>query len=123
MARISAVAWRLLFPGADIMRISLLFASLIVAASALGCEAEPPPRAPLAPASREVEGEISRSAAVDMARSDAARRFRELGGISFVNAEALGKYWVVELHAAGGQGVRYAIARNGGAVKERTLIR
>jgi hypothetical protein len=104
------------------MRIALLLPIPIVVACALGCEAEPP-RTPAAAVSQEADVEITRDAAVSMARADAALRFRDFGGISFVNAAAQGKYWVVELHATNGQGLRYAISRSGGAVKERTLIR
>jgi hypothetical protein len=103
------------------MRIAPLLFTPIVLASVLGCEAEPP-RTPVAAVSQE-DVEITRDAAVRMARADAALRFRDFGGVSFVNAAVQGKYWVIELHAANGQGLRYAIARSGGAVKERTLVR
>jgi hypothetical protein len=106
----------------DTMRIAPVFAIPIVVASAFGCEAAPPRTAEGA-ASQEADVEITREAAVKMARTDAALRFRDFGGVSFVNAAMLGKYWVVELHATNGQGLRYAISRSGGAVKERTLIR
>jgi len=104
------------------MRIFPIFSALLVAALTLGCEADPPPRAPLASASPEAEPEITRDVAVNMARSDAATRFRDLGGVSFVNAQSLGRFWVVELHAASGQGLRYAISRNNGAIKQRTMV-
>lgn len=99
---------------------TLLIVSALLAVPVLGCEAEPPPRAPDA---ASAEPEITRDVAVKMARTDAATRFRDFGTVSFANAQSLGRYWVVELHATSGQGLRYAISRNDGAVKERTMIR
>jgi hypothetical protein len=104
------------------MRISPLLSALALAAFVCGCEAEPPPRAPLASSSADADAEITRDAAVKMARTDASTRFRELGGISFVNAQSLGRFWVVELHASSGQGLRYAISRNDGSIKQRSMV-
>ena len=92
----------------------------VLAVFACGCEAEPPARAPVA---SEADVGITRDIAVKMARSDASARFRELGGISFVDAQPFGRFWVVELHASNGQGVRYAISRNDGSIRQRTMVR
>ena len=56
-----------------------------------------------------------------MARSDASARF---GGnwIANVVAQNVGRFWVVELRAQSGAGVRYAISTNDGAIRERSLF-
>jgi hypothetical protein len=102
------------------MRIFPFFSALLAAAFACGCEAEPPPRAPVK--AEADSAELTRDAAVDMARRDAAARFGDLG-VSFVDAQSLGRFWVVELHARNGPGVRYAISRNDGSIKQRTMVR
>jgi hypothetical protein len=101
------------------MKLRMLL-SVGVVALACGCEAEPPPRAP-APSAAEVE--ITRDVAVRTARADASARFREIGGFSFINAQPFGRYWVVELHAANGQGLRYAISKNDGSIRQRSMVR
>lgn len=90
----------------------------VVASLACGCGAEP---APKAPPSTEVAREVTRDVAIRLARSDAALRF---GGSSFtsVAAQNLGRFWVVELRAQTGAGVRYAISANDGTIRERSLF-
>ena len=103
------------------MRILPLLSAAALAVLLAGCEADPPPRAPAASASAEAE--ITRDVAVRTARSDAAARFRELGGFSFVDAQPFGRFWVVELHASNGQGLRYAISRSDGTIRQRSMLR
>jgi hypothetical protein len=88
---------------------------------ACGCETEPPPRAPVPADTADVE--VTRDVAVRTARADASLRFRDLGGFSFIDAQPYGRYWVVELHARTGQGVRYAIAKSDGSIRQRSLVR
>ena len=99
------------------MRNLPLIPALLAAAFACGCETAP---APVAPSPTEPP-EITKDIAVDMARRDAAARFRDLG-VSFVNVQQAGRFWVVELRGPGGRGVHYAISRNNGAIKERTVV-
>jgi hypothetical protein len=100
--------------------LTLLSAGAVLLAC--GCEAEPPPRAPSS-AADAADVEITRDVAVRTARADASFRFRELGGFSFVDAQPFGRYWVVELHAGGGQGVRYAISKSDGTIRQRSIVR
>jgi hypothetical protein len=90
-------------------------------ALACGCEAEPPPRAPAPSAAADVE--ITRDVAVRTARADASVRFRDLGGFSFIDAQPFGRYWVVELHTRDGQGLRYAISKSDGSIRQRSMVR
>ena len=94
---------------------------------ACGCEAEPAPVPRRARASSAadaaIDAEVTRDVAVRTARADASTRFRELGGFSFVNAQPFGRFWVVELHASNGQGLRYAIAKSDGTIRQRSLVR
>jgi len=95
----------------------ILIPALVVAALACGCETAPAPRAP----SPAEPPEITRDVAVDMARRDAAVHFRELG-VSLANVQRAGRFWVIEFRGPGGRGVHYAISRNDGAIKERTVV-
>ncbi len=99
------------------MRILPLIPALLAAVLACGCEAAP---APVAPPPAEPP-EITRDIAIDTARRDAATHFRELG-VSFVNVQPVGRFWVVEMRGPGGRGIHYAISRNDGAIKERTVM-
>ncbi len=94
----------------------LAFIAVVSFACASGCEAEPAPRAP-APA----EAEVTRDAAIRMARSDAAARFGS-DWVATVAAQNLGRFWVVELRAQSGAGVRYAISTNDGSIRERSVF-
>lgn len=107
------------------MRILPLLSAAVIAAFACGCEAEPPPRAPVHGGARASadDVEVTRDIAVRTAQADASFRFREIGGIAFVNAHQLGRFWVVELHASNGHELRYAISRNDGTIRQRSMIR
>jgi hypothetical protein len=99
------------------MRTStLILASLLTAAVICGCEAAPAPQTPAEPQAPD----MTRDLAIRMARSDASARFGN-GWISWVDAQKLGRYWVVELRSASGQGLRYAIS-NDGAIKARDTL-
>ncbi len=99
------------------MRNFLLVPALLAAALACGCESAPTPRAP----SAEDPPEITKDVAVNMARRDAAAHFREVG-VSFVNVQPAGRFWVVELRGPSGRGVHYAISRSNGFIRERTVV-
>jgi hypothetical protein len=103
--------------------LTLLSAGVVLLAC--GCEAEPPPRAPVTTgaAADAADAEVTRDIAVRTARADASVRYRELGGFSFIDAQPFGRYWVVELHARGGQGLRYAISKSDGSIRQRSLVR
>jgi hypothetical protein len=62
--------------------------------------------------------EVSRELAVDMARSDAARHFQVLSVVDTAAHQA-GRYWVVELRTQSGRGLRYAISRQDGSIRQR----
>ena len=62
--------------------------------------------------------EVSRELAVDTARSDAARHFQALSVAEAV-AHQTGHYWVVELRTRSGSGLRYAISRQDGSIRQR----
>jgi hypothetical protein len=107
-----------------------LSAVAAVAVLLTGCEAEPPARAPTPgqagghpQAAAPAEAEITKDVAVRTARTDAFTRFRDFGGISFIDAQPLGRFWVVELHASNGQGLRYAISKNDGTIRQRSMVR
>ena len=55
-----------------------------------------------------------------MARRDAALRFQLR--VSSVNAQPVGKFWVVELRDPVGRGVRYGISKYDGFICERTMV-
>lgn len=99
------------------MRILPLLPALLLAALACGCETAPAPRAP----SPAEPPEITRDVAVDTARRDVATRFRDLG-VSFVNVQQVGRFWVVEFRGPSGRGLHYAISRNDGSIRERTVV-
>jgi hypothetical protein len=100
------------------MRIPLYIPALL-AALACGCETAPAPRAP--ESSPAEAPEITKDVAVDMARRDVAVHFRELG-VSFVNVQRAGRFWVIEFRGPSGHGLHYAISRNDGSIRERTVV-
>jgi hypothetical protein len=102
------------------MRNLPLIPALLAAAFACSCETAPAPVAPSQTTSDEPP-EITKDVAVAMARRDAAAHFREVG-VSFVNVQQAGRFWVVELRGPGGRGVHYAISRSNGSIRERTVI-
>lgn len=93
-------------------------AALVLAVFTCGCEA-PPPKAP--PRQESVAAEISRDTAIRAARHDAALRFGE-GWIAWIDAAQLGRYWVVELRAQNGKGLRYAISLSDGSIRQRSVF-
>ncbi len=97
----------------------LASAALVLAAFATGCAAHPAPKAPSA--QEAAVADINRSTAIRTARSDAAARYGD-GWIRWVDAQQLGRYWVVELRAPGGQGMRYAIATSDGSIRQRAIF-
>jgi hypothetical protein len=97
---------------------NLLLASVLTAIFACGCEASPSPQAP-APAEAQAP-DMTRDLAIRMARTDASVRYGN-GWIAWVDAQKLGRYWVVELRSAGGPGLRYAISIDG-AIKARDML-
>ena len=100
------------------MRTTPIVTALLVAAFACGCEETPAPRAPVEEAPAP---ELTRDAAVSMARRDAAARFSGLR-VSFVNVQPIGKFWVIGLRDPVGRGVRYGISKYDGSIRERTTL-
>jgi hypothetical protein len=99
------------------MRILPLIPALLAAAFVAGCEDAPAPRAP----TQAEAPEITKDVAIDMARRDIATHFRDLG-VSFVNVQPVGRFWVLEFRGPSGHGLHYAISRNDGSIKERTVV-
>ncbi len=62
--------------------------------------------------------EVSREVAVKTARSDAATHF-QAPSVNATNAQRTGPYWVVELRTPNGTGLRYAISRQDGSIRQR----
>jgi hypothetical protein len=69
-------------------------------------------------ATRAEPAEVSRELAVNTARSDAARHFQALS-VAATDAHQTGPYWVVELRTPSGAGMRYAISRQDGSIRQR----
>lgn len=97
---------------------TLILASLLTAVFVCGCEASPPPQTPAAAEAQAPD--MTRDLAIGMARTDAGIRFGN-GWIAWVNAQKMGRYWVVELRSAGGPGLRYAISSDG-TIKARDML-
>ena len=62
--------------------------------------------------------EVSREVAVNTARSDAATHF-QAPSVAATDAQRTGPYWVVELRTPNGTGLRYAISRRDGSIRQR----
>ncbi len=62
--------------------------------------------------------EVSRELAVTTARADAAAHFQALS-TSATAAHQTGPFWIVELRTASGAGLRYAISRQDGSIRQR----
>ncbi|MEP7125223.1 MAG: hypothetical protein ABJE95_30110 [Byssovorax sp.] len=62
--------------------------------------------------------EVSRESAVNTARSDAATHFLATS-LASTEAHLTGPYWVVDLRTASGVGLRYAISRQDGSIRQR----
>lgn len=89
--------------------------SLSLALAALaGCDApKPAPRA-----ATQAPRELTREAAIQNAQRDAAFRYAEVS-IARVDARRLGGFWVVELTAVNGSGLRYTISALDGSIRGR----
>ncbi len=81
----------------------------------MGCASTQEPQAELPTA------EVGRNGAIAAAKSDAALRFAHLQ-ITTINAHTNGPYWVVELKNADGAGLRYAISRTDGSIRQRSVF-
>lgn len=64
--------------------------------------------------------EVSRDAAVAMAKRDAADRF-QMTALPTVMASRQGRYWVIEMRSPDGAGLHYAIAGDG-SIRERRVM-
>lgn len=62
---------------------------------------------------------VTRDAAIDTARSDAAATF-QARWVTSVAAHSTGAYWLVELRTQTGAGLRYTISRHDGSIRERS---
>jgi hypothetical protein len=97
--------------------LTMLITAVLAAALVAGCAEQP---APQSPAAAPEAPEITRDVAINMARYDASLRYGH-GWITYTDAQKLGRYWVVELRSATGQGLRYAISKDG-AIKQRNMV-
>lgn len=94
-------------------------AAFVLAILTCGCEAQPAARVPVQREAAAVD--ITRATAIRAARADAARSFGE-GWIAWVDAAQLGRYWVIELRAMNGKGLRYAISLSDGSIRQRSVF-
>jgi hypothetical protein len=69
-------------------------------------------------ATQAAPAEVSRERAVSTARSDAATHFQALSTAATA-ARQTGPYWVIELRTPNGTGLRYAISRQDGSIRQR----
>ena len=96
--------------------VTLVLGAILTAALA-GCAARAADEA-RAPAQSH---ELNREDAIASARQDAARSYGEGWG-GQANAQYRSGYWVVELHAPNGYGLRYAISAADGSIRERGMV-
>lgn len=92
---------------------ALLLVTLSLGLAACGAE-----RGNSAGPTEAAPAEVSRELAVKTARSDAASHFQALS-VAATDAHQTGPYWVVELRAPNGGGLRYAISRQDGSIRQR----
>jgi hypothetical protein len=92
---------------------ALFFALLSLGTAACGATA-----ATSASSVQSEPPEVSRDYAVNTARSDAATHF-EAPSVAKTVAHQTGPYWVVELWTPSGRGLRYAISRQDGSIRQR----
>jgi hypothetical protein len=97
----------------------LLLVAAALGCGALGCEGQTP--AARSPSEEAGSRQLGREAAVQSARQDAWLRYREIP-VSEVGAQLLGGFWIVELRAPNGSGLRYAISTEDGTIKQRNLF-
>src|SRR5262245_58883173 len=96
---------------------SLVLAGLF-ALTLAGCAGSSTPDEARAPSAAR---DVNRTVAIQSARQDASRSYGD-GWITAVNAQYLAGYWVVELRAASGGGIRYAISARDGSIRERNVF-
>ena len=96
--------------------LTLVLCATLAAASG-GCAASSADeaRAPAQPR------ELSRADAIASAREDASHSYGDGWGAR-ADAQLQGGYWVVELHAPNGYGLRYAISASDGSIRERGMV-
>lgn len=92
----------------------LIFVFCLVSPALLGCGAE----ATSVGAAHAEPAEVSRESAVNTARSDAATHFQATS-LALTEAHRTGPYWVIDLRTANGVGLRYAISRQDGSIRQR----
>lgn len=72
-------------------------------------------------ASPAAQRELNRADAIASARQDASVSYGK-GWDGHANAHLAGGFWIVELHAASGYRLRYAISAHDGSIRERAMI-
>jgi len=94
-----------------------LVLSILLAATVCGCAASAPDeaRGPAQP------HELNRADAIASARQDASHSYGDGWGAQ-ANAQYRSGYWVVELRASNGYGLRYAISASDGSIRERGMV-
>jgi len=65
--------------------------------------------------------DVNRAGAIQSARQDASRSYGD-GWVTAVDAQYRSGFWVVELRAASGGGVRYSISARDGSIRERNTF-
>lgn len=92
--------------------LTLSFAAL------LGCEPQKPPVAAAAPVQ---DDSVDKTSAIQQAQRDAAFRYAEVQ-VSRIDARRQGGFWVVELTAMNGSGLRYTISAQDGSIRQRSMF-
>jgi hypothetical protein len=95
-------------------RFTGTFVLVLALAAMAGCDAPRPEPATASSTQRDV----TREAAIQNAQRDAAFRYAEVP-IARVDARRLGGFWVIELTAANGSGLRYTISALDGSIRQR----
>src|SRR5262245_40104113 len=95
----------------------LVLAGLFALALA-GCGASSTPDEARSPSEAH---DVNRAGAIQSARQDASRSYGD-GWIAAVDAQYRAGFWVVELRAANGAGIRYAISARDGSIRERNTF-
>jgi hypothetical protein len=96
-------------------------AQALIIVLSLGLAACGAAEATSAGATEAAPAEVSRERAVNTARSDAATHFQALS-VAATDAHQTGPYWVVELRTQNGTGLRYAISRQDGSIRQRATF-
>lgn len=97
--------------------LALLLSALLAPALA-ACSAASTPDEARAPGETR---DLTRAGAIQSARQDATRSYGD-GWIAQVDAHYRGGFWMVELRAASGAGLRYAISARDGSIRERNTF-